>query len=289
MGGPATARLSLCGVEPTSASPRPDGMQRTAVPLVLALAAVLLAGCSWLAVPTPTPSGGAGSRPGAGGKPIGGGGGLVDVPPIDGALREVPDPTIVDALPTAADRYVIGPDGRTVVVYYWGGNQACFGLHSVAVELRDGVPVITVSEGTRPAAAGMACTMEAVLKSTVVTLDAPILVDASGSEPAAGEPFLPDQAQAVAPVVGVQNPRAHALTGYLLAADGVSLSAYYVGGREECYALAEASAVAGADGALMVTIREGTLPNADACDDIGVAKAASLTLDAPLLLDGSLG
>jgi hypothetical protein len=260
----------------------------TAPPLLLILAAALLAGCSWLAVPTPTPSGGAGSQPGAGGgKPGGGGGGLVDVPPIDGALREVPDPTIVDALPTAVDHYVIGPDGRTVVVYYWGGNQGCFGLHSAAVELRDGVPVITVNQGTRPAAVGMACTMEALLKSTVLTLDAPLLIDGSGSEPAGGEPQLPALAQAVVPVAGVENPRAHALTGYLLGADGTSLTAYYVGGTDECYALAEASAVAGADGVPLVTIREGSLLNAGACDDIGVAKSVSITLDAPLLLDGS--
>jgi hypothetical protein len=263
-------------------------MHRTTAPLLLVLAAVLLAGCSWLAVPTPTPSGGAGTQPGVGGgKPIGGGGGgLVDVPPNDGSLREEPDPTIVDALPTAVDHYVIGPDGRTVVVYYWGGNQGCFGLHSVAVELRDGVPVITVSEGTRPAAVGMACTMEALVKSAVMTLDAPILHDGSGTEPVAGEPQLPGQPQVVIPVAGVQNPRAHALTGYLLAPDGVSLSVYYVGGTETCYGLAEASAAAGADGVPTVTIREGNLPNAGACDDIGVAKAVSISLDVPILLDG---
>jgi hypothetical protein len=256
------------------------------------VAAILLAGCSWLTVPTPTPSGGAGAQPGAGaGKPIGGGGGggLVVVPPNDGSLREAPDPTIVDARPTAVDHYVIGPDGRGVVVYFWGGNQGCFGLHSVAVELRDGVPVITVSEGTRPAAVGMACTMEALLKSAVVTLDAPLLRDGSGAEPAAGEPQLPEQPQVVVPVAGVQNPMAHAVTGYVLAADGASLTAYYVGGTDECYALAEASAAAGADGVLIVTIREGSLPNAGACDDIGVAKSVSITLDAPLLLDGSQG
>jgi hypothetical protein len=263
-------------------------MHRTTAPLLLVLAAVLLAGCSWLAVPTPTPSGGAGTQPGVGGgKPIGGGGGgLVDVPPNDGSLREEPDPTIVDALPTAVDHYVIGPDGRTVVVYYWGGNQGCFGLHSVAVELRDGVPVITVSEGTRPAAVGMACTMEALVKSAVMTLDAPILHDGSGTEPVAGEPQLPGQPQVVIPVAGVQNPRAHALTGYLLAPDGVSLSVYYVGGTETCYGLAEASAAAGADGVPTVTIREGNLTNAGACDDIGVAKAVSISLDVPILLDG---
>jgi hypothetical protein len=262
-------------------------MHRTTAPLLLIAAAVLLTGCSWLAVPTPTPSGGAGSQPGVGGKPGGGGGGLVDVAPNDAALREVPDPTIVDALPVAVDHHVIGPDGRTVVAYYWGGNQGCFGLHSATVERRNGVPRITVWEGTRPAAVGAACTMEALLKATVVTLDAPILVDGSGSEPAPGEPQLPPQAQAVLPVAGPEDPRAHALTGYLLAADGTSLTAYYVGGTDACYALSDASVVAGAGGMPVVTIREGNLPNVGACDDIGVAKSVSITLDAPLLLDGS--
>jgi hypothetical protein len=264
-------------------------MHRTTAPHLLILAAVLLAGCSWLAVPTP--SGGAGAQPGGGGgKPIGGGGGgLVVVPPNDGGRREAPDPAIVDARPTAVDHYVIGADGRTVVVYYWGGNQGCFGLRSVVVEPRDGVPVITVSEGTRPAAIGMACTMEALLKSAVVTLDEPLLRDGSGAEPAAGEPQLPEQPQVVVPVAGVQNPIAHAVSGFVLSADGHSLAAYYVGGTDECYALAEASAAADGDGVVVVTIREGSLPNAGACDDIGVAKSVSFALEAPLLLDGSQG
>jgi hypothetical protein len=41
--------------------------------------------------------------------------------------------------------------------------------------------------------------MEALLKSAVVTLDAPLLVDGSGSEPTAGEPFLADQPQPASP------------------------------------------------------------------------------------------
>lgn len=275
-----------CVAEPESALPRPGAMHRTTSPLVLCLAAVLLAGCSWLAVPTPTPAGGSGANPGAGGKPIGGGGGGVVAPPNNGALRETPDPTVVDARPTAVDHWVVGPDGRTVVVYYWGGNQACYGLHSVTVELRDDVPAITVMEGGR-AGGPQVCTMEALLKSALVTLDAPLVRDGSGAEPAAGEPPLPEQPQPVVPVAGVQNPVAHALSGYLLAADGVTLTTYYVGGSDECYGLAEASAGPAADGVVVVTVREGSLPNAGACDDIGVAKSVSITLDAPLLLDGS--
>jgi len=264
-------------------------MHRSA-PTLLVIA-LLLAGCSWLAIPTPPGSGGSGSNPGGGNdKPIGGG--PVVPPPIlkDGALREEPDPTIVDARPTAVDHVVIGPDGRTLVVYYWGGNQGCFGLHSVVVEVVDGVPAITVNEGTRPEAAGLACTMEALLKSALVTLDAPLLHDGSGAEPTAGEPQLASEPQAVAPVGGVVDPIAHAINGYVLTADGRSLTAHYVGGTDKCYGLAETSAVAMPDGVVVVTIHEGRLPNAaGACDDIGVAKAVTITLDEPLVLDGSKG
>jgi hypothetical protein len=288
MGGPARLALGVLVIlaEPAGVLPRPGVMHRTHAPL-LALT-MLLAGCSFLAVPAPSGGvngGGSDADPGAGGKPIGGGGGIVIPAPNDGAQRQIPDPTVIDARPVAVDHYVIGPDGRTVVVYYWGGNQACFGLHSVQVELRDGVPVITVMEGGR-AGGPEVCTMEALLKSAVVTLEAPILSDAAGGA-AAGEPQLPAQPQAAQPVAGVLDPRPHAITGYALAADGVSLSVYYVGGTEACYALAEASAQAQPDGVLVVSIKEGTLPNAGACDDIGVAKAVTITLDEPLLLDGA--
>jgi len=255
---------------------------------LLLVAALLLSGCGLLAVPAPNPTGGGGSGADPGGganKPIGGGGGIVIPAPNDGAQRQTPDPTIVDAQPVAVDHWVIGPDGRSVVVYWWGGTPNCFGLHSVDVEVQDGVPVLTVNEGTLPEAVAKPCTMEALLKSALVTLDAPILSDLVGGA-GPGEPQLPQQPLAVAVAAGVQNPMPHAVTGYSLAADGVTLQVYYVGGTDKCYALAEASA-AGEDGVLVVSIKEGTLPNAGACDDIGVAKVATITLAAPLLRDGA--
>ncbi len=267
---------------------RPVGMHKMPTLLLLAL---MLAGCSWLVPGAPPAGGGAGNEPGGGAdNPIvGGGGGQMSPIVNDGALRELPDPTIVDARQTAVDHSVLGADGRTLVIYYWGGTQACFGLHSVAVEPRDGFVLVTVSEGTRPAAIGMACTMEALLKSTVVTLDAPLVRDGSGAEPAPGEPQLAPQPQVVRQGVGVVDAISHAISGFVLAADGRSLLAHYVGGTAECYALADATAAAGPDGVLAITIREGRLANAGSCDDIGVAKAVSIILDAPLVMDGSQG
>jgi hypothetical protein len=261
-------------------------MHRSHAPLLVL--ALLLTACGFLAVPAPTPGGGGGSGADPGGganKPIGGGGGIVIPAPNDGAKRETPDPTIVDARPVAVDHWVIGPDGRSVVVYWWGGTTNCFGLHSVDVAVQDGVPVLTVNEGTLPEAVGKACTMEALLKSALVTLDAPILGDLVGGA-GPGEPQLPPQPQAVAVAIGVQNPIPHAVTGYSLAADGVTLQVYYVGGTDKCYALAEAGAAV-EDGVLVVSIKEGTLPNAGVCDDIGVAKVVTITLAAPLLRDGA--
>ena len=123
--------------------------------------------------------------------------------------------------------------------------------------------------------------MEAVLKSAVVTLDEPILADAAGGDAAPGEPELPTDATVVEPQDGVVDAIPHAIGGYALSADGLTLSAYYVGGVEDCYGLAEATADRAADGLVTVSIREGQLADVDGpCIEIGVAKVASITLDA---------
>ncbi|MGH2454841.1 MAG: hypothetical protein ACRDHD_01075 [Candidatus Limnocylindria bacterium] len=258
------------------------------IPLLL-IGLIGLGGCSWLADARPTPPAGGGTDPDA---PIGGGGGggglPVDPAPGDGAMREEPDPAIVDARAAGIDRFTIGPDGRTLVIYYWGGNQGCFGLREVLVEVQDGTPIISVLEGTRPQAVGQACTMEALLKSAVVTLDDPILVDGSGADQEPGEPPIGLQADAVEPVAGVLDARAHAVTGYQLSADGLTLTAWYVGGTDECYGLESATVEPADGGGLRVTVREGRLPDAAAaCPDIGVAKAVVLTLDAPLIVQAA--
>lgn len=216
----------------------------------------------------------------------GGGGGGVD-PPVqvfDNAFREEPDPTVVDFRGQAVDHFTIGADGRTVVVYWWGGNTSCFGLREVMVEVQRGTPIVTVLEGTRGDHVGQACTADAQLKSAVVVLDEPILADAADGQPAAGEPELPADAMQAKPMDGVENPIPHAIFGYRLAADGLTLSAYYIGGVEGCYALAEATAERDGEGPVTVAVSEGQVPDpAIACPDIGIAKVVDIQLDEPLI------
>lgn len=286
MGGPAGPPI-VVPAEPIRLPARQAGMRR--MTLALVCLAVALSACAYVGR-----SGAGGSSPGAGdgGKddPI------TDVPsgpaspPAgDGATREEPDPMVVDPHGAAVDHYTIGADGRTVVVYWWGGNTTCFGLKAITVTVQRKTPIIAVQEGTRADHAGQACTMEAVLKSGVVTLTDPILADAANEDPAPGEPQLPSGATAVEPRAGVVDPTPHAITGYALSPDGLTLSAYFVGGVEDCYGLAHASADRAAGDPLSVDVSEGRLPDVEGpCDDIGVFKVATVNLDQPLIASASL-
>ena len=137
---------------------------------------------------------GSGTAPG--GAPGGGGGGVVDpdqpiggVPapgdpqdPMDGAIAVQPEPGIINAIPHAWDHINVGPDGRTITVYYWGGVQDCYGLAGVGVE-RDanGLLQVTVMEGQRGnLAPNTACDEIALLKSVTVALEDGIVAPADG-------------------------------------------------------------------------------------------------------------
>jgi hypothetical protein len=250
--------------------------------LALVCLVVALSACAYVGR-----SGAGGSTPGDGkDDPVAATPGGVPSPPSgDGATREEPDPTVVDPHGVAVDHFAIGADGRTVVVYWWGGNTTCFGLKEVTVTYQQNTPIIAVQEGTRGDHAGEACTMEAVLKSAVVTLDEPILADAAGDGGASGEPELPSGATAVQPQAGVVDATPHSISGYALSADGLTLSAYYVGGVEECYGLASASADRADSGLVTVGVREGSVPDVDGpCIDLGVSKVVAITLDQPLIV-----
>lgn len=260
--------------------------------LVLVCVTLALGGCRALIGTEPSNGSGVDGAPGGvpGDDPVAGGG-RGDDPPVqvlDNAFREEPDPTVVDFRGQAVDHFTIGADGRTVVVYWWGGNTNCFGLKEVTVEVQRGTPIITVLEGTRGDHVDMFCTADAQLKSAVVVLDEAILTDAAGGQPPAGEPELPADAMQARPVDGVANPIPHAIFGYRLSADGLTLSAYYIGGVEDCYGLAEATAQRDADSSLTVSISEGQLPELPvACPDIGVAKVVDIPLEEPLLVVGA--
>ena len=81
-----------------------------------------------------------------------------------------------------------------------------------------------------------ACTMEAALKSAVVTLEEPILADAAGNGATPGEPELPAERLVVEPRTACSTRFPSAIGGYALSADGLTLSAYFVGGVDTCYA-----------------------------------------------------
>jgi hypothetical protein len=259
-------------------------MRHAAVPL--ALVGVLLTACSYQPFvggdpsipPSGNPESPVGHEPQSPGPEPGG----------DPAVRETPNPDVVDPYNPGLDHYTIGPDGRTVVVYYWGGSQACFGLQQVEVGSDpDGVPVITVHEGTLPEAVGQACDMMAVLKSTVVTLDAAILTDASQPDAPAGEAMLAPETETVDVVSGVENPIPVAVTGYHLSGDGTTLTAQFYGGVPECYGVSAASVDTSAQ-PWTVSISEGHIPSAEVCIEIAVAKSFVFTLDGELIRDGSI-
>jgi hypothetical protein len=285
MGGPGGPPIvAPAAAEPIGALARQGGMRTMTLALVCLV--VVVSACAYVGRP-----GAGGSSPGAGDggskdDPISATpGGVPSPPPGDGATREEPDPSVVDARGVAVDHFAIGADGRTVVVYWWGGNTTCFGLKEVTVDVQDGTPVIVVLEGTRADAVGQACTMEAVLKSAVVTLDQPIVANAANGGEPAGEPPSAGGATSAEPRDDVVHARRHAITRYELSADGLTLSAFYVGGVETCYGLAAATADRAASGLVTVMIREGSLPSVDdPCIDIGVFKVASIAMDQPLIV-----
>jgi hypothetical protein len=253
---------------------------------LLVAVGILLAACSYQpfiggdpsVTPSPGPESPTATHPGSPGP----------VPSADPAVREVPNPDVVDPYTPAVDHYAIGVDGRTVVVYYWGGSLACFGLQQVEVGTdSDGVAVITVQEGTLPDAVGQPCTMEAVLKSAVVTLEEPILVDAAQPDAPAGEPELVPEAEIVEVADAVENPVPVAVSGYHLSGTGTTLTVQFFGGVPECYGVDEASLDASAR-PWTVAISEGHIPTAEVCIEIAVAKAFVFELDTELIRDGSI-
>jgi hypothetical protein len=111
------------------------------------------------------------------------------------------------------------------------------------------------------------------------------------SPPMQPEPVPGDGALHVKPVAGVKDAHPAAIDHISVAADGVTLTVYWYGGVEACYALSEVLTARDANGLLVITVLEGTnpgLPANTACIDLAQLKATTITLDAPLFHDGSL-
>jgi hypothetical protein len=107
--------------------------------------------------------------------PVTSDGGGIPEPETDGAIVAEPDPTIVDPSERPWEQIVVGPDGRTLTIYFWNGVEECYGLARVDVGRKDGVLDITLWTGHRPEAVARVCIELAHLYKTVVVLDEPIV------------------------------------------------------------------------------------------------------------------
>jgi hypothetical protein len=110
-------------------------------------------------------------------EPVTGAPGPVEPAPADGAKRVKPEPGIVNAIPVTFDHVTVGADGRTLSIYYYGGVEDCYGLHSVDVSRNDdGSLGISILEGGRANLGDVACIEIAMLKVVDVTIDEPVFV-----------------------------------------------------------------------------------------------------------------
>jgi len=91
------------------------------------------------------------------------------------------DPSLQDPQPVPFDHVTVGPDGTTLTVYFWMGAEPCNGLYGVETTPTEGGIDLTVLVGTPEDAASMMCIAIAELRSTVVTLDAPLVVNGTPS------------------------------------------------------------------------------------------------------------
>ena len=140
--------------------------------LALMLALVAVVPVAAQDEPAATPDPGLTIDPGIPGEP--GGPGEEPEPPFaDGATPVVPEDGLNDIIEVPWDHITVGPDGRSLTVYFWSGAEGCYGLAGVEVDETGAVPVITLQTGTRPGVD--VCVALAQLYSTPVVLEDPII------------------------------------------------------------------------------------------------------------------
>ena len=143
--------------------------------LALLLALVAVAPVAAQDQPAATTDPGLTIDPGIPGEPGGPGepGDDTEPPFADGASPVVPEDGLNDIIEVPWDHILVGPDGRTLTVYFWSGAEDCYGLAGVEVDVTGAVPVITLQTGTRPGVE--VCVALAQLYSAEVVLEEPIV------------------------------------------------------------------------------------------------------------------
>jgi hypothetical protein len=191
--------------------------------------------------------------------------------------------------PTAWDHVTVAPDGRTLTVFFWSGADACYGLKSVTVTpAADGAPpTITLVTGLRADAATKRCTDIAMLYSTVVVLDAPILGGGAPGWPTGQPVETALDAALIEPDPTVQDPNPRPWEQVTLAADGRTASVVFFDGVQECYGLSRV-AVSVSDGLTTILPITGVRPQAanTACIQIAMLYQTIVVLDSPVLGGG---
>jgi hypothetical protein len=105
--------------------------------------------------------------------------------PFAESIAVEPDPAVVDAAPVGWDRLEIGPDGRHLRIYFFGGAPECNGLARVEVDRADEIPTVTVWIGLRPDALERICPAIALPYHVDIDLEEALVGDGAGSvEPA---------------------------------------------------------------------------------------------------------
>jgi len=98
----------------------------------------------------------------------------VPADPYDGAQPVEPGPGMAGVAPIPFDKVDVGPDDRTLTVFFWSGVEPCYVLDHVDVEENAHAITITLFQGHDPNAGDVACIEIAMLKKVEVRVDAPV-------------------------------------------------------------------------------------------------------------------
>jgi hypothetical protein len=112
--------------------------------------------------------------------------------PFAESIAAEPDSSIVDAMPVPWDRLEIGPDGRDLRVYFFGGAPECNGLARVEIDRDGDVPTVMLWMGLRPDAAERACLAIALPYHVDIDLEEPLVRDGAPSGGLTDTDAVPD-------------------------------------------------------------------------------------------------